>query len=65
MTYRLGCELGWVVVDVGDPDDGGGCVGQAVQCGSLHVCGLDDQRVLWHFLIGKIAHTHTHKDLLN
>lgn len=49
-TYSVRGELWWVVVDVGDPDDGGGSVGQAVGGVALHVGGLDDQRVLRDFL---------------
>lgn len=49
-TYRVCGELRGVVVDVSNPDDSGGCVGQAI-CGvSLHVRGLDDQGVLGDFL---------------
>lgn len=49
-THHVCGELGGVVVDVGDPDDGGGGVGQTVGGVPLHVCGLDDQGVLGHFL---------------
>lgn len=49
-THRVCGELGRVVVDVRDPDDGGGRVGQAVGGVSLHVGGLDDQCVLGDFL---------------
>jgi len=49
-TYCVGGELRRVVVDVGDPDDSGGGVGQAVRGVPLHVRRLDDQRVLGDFL---------------
>lgn len=49
-AYRVGGEFRRVVVDVSDPDDGGGRVGQAVGGVALHVGGLDDQRVLRDFL---------------
>lgn len=49
-TYRVRGEFGRVVIDVGDPDDSGGGVGQAVGGVALHVGGLDDQRVLRDFL---------------
>lgn len=49
-TYCVCGELRGVVVDVGNPDDSGGCVGQTVGGVSLHVRGLDDQGVLGDFL---------------
>lgn len=49
-THRPGGQLGRVVVDVGHRDEGGGCVGQAKVQVPLHVCGLDDDDVLGHFL---------------
>lgn len=49
-THRVCGELGGVVVDVSDPDEGGGRVGQAVGGVSLHVSGLDDQGILGDFL---------------
>lgn len=49
-THRVCGELGRVIVDISDPDEGGGRVGQAVGGVSLHVGGLDDQGVLGDFL---------------
>lgn len=49
-THCVCGELGGVVIDISDPDDSGGCVGQTI-CGvPLHVGGLDDQGVLGDFL---------------
>lgn len=49
-THRLRCELWRVVIYICDSDDGGCRVGQTVHRVALHVGGLDDQRVLMHFL---------------
>lgn len=49
-THCVCGELGGVVVDIGDPDDRGGRVGQTVGGVPLHVGGLDDQGVLGDFL---------------
>lgn len=49
-TYGVCGEFRRVVVDVGDSDDSGGRVGQAVRWVSLHICSLDDQGVLGDFL---------------
>lgn len=49
-THCVCGELGGVVIDIGDPDDSGGCVGQTVGGVPLHVSGLDDQGVLGDFL---------------
>lgn len=49
-TYCLCGELWSIVVDISDPDDGGGGVGEAVGGVPLHVRGLDDQGVLRDFL---------------
>lgn len=57
VPYRLSSKLWRVVVDVGDSDDGGGCVGETVHWVAFHVSSLDDQRVLGHFLKGKRRET--------
>lgn len=49
-SHHFSSELWRVVVHVGDLDDGGGGVGEAVHGVALHVSGLDDQRVLRHLL---------------
>lgn len=49
-THSVSGELWGVVVDVGDPDDGGGGVGEAVHWASLHIRSLEDQGVLGDFL---------------
>ena len=49
-TYCVCSEFRGIVVDISDPDDSGGSVGQAVGGVPLHVCSLDDQRVLSDFL---------------
>lgn len=49
-TYCLCGELWSIVIDISDPDDGGGSVGKAVGGIPLHVRGLDDQSVLRDFL---------------
>lgn len=51
--YRLSSKLWWIVINVSDSDDSGGCVGEAIHGVTLHVSGLDDQRVLRHFLEGR------------
>lgn len=61
VTYRVGGEFWWVVIDVGDPDDRGGGVGQAVGGVALHVGGLDDQRVLRDFLQTPVEQTVKHR----
>lgn len=53
VSYRLSSKLWWIVVNVSDSDDSGGCVGEAVHGVALHVSGLDDQGVLRHFLEGE------------
>lgn len=49
-TYCVCGELRGIVIDIGDPDDSGGRVGQAVGGVSLHVRRLDDQGILGDFL---------------
>lgn len=49
-TYRVCGEFRGIVIDVGDPDDSGGSVGQAIGGVSLHVRSLDDKGVLGDFL---------------
>lgn len=50
MTYSVGGEFWWIVVDVAQPDDGRGGIGKAVHGVALHIGGLDDQCVLRNFL---------------
>lgn len=50
VSYRLNSKLWWIVINVSDSDDSSGCVGEAVHGVALHVSGLNDQRVLRHFL---------------
>lgn len=50
VSYRLSSELWRIVINVNDSDDSSGCVGEAIHGVALHVSGLDDQRVLRHFL---------------
>lgn len=49
-TYCVCGKVRKVVVDVVDPDNGGGSVGEAVGRVSLHVGGLEDEGVLGDFL---------------
>ena len=49
-VYRFVGELRRVVIDVGDGDEGGGRVGEAVVQVALHVRGLDYGGVLGDFL---------------
>lgn len=49
-THRSDCQFWGIVVDIGDADEGRGCVGQAEVQVALHVSGLDDDGVLGHFL---------------
>lgn len=53
VSYRLSSKLWRIVINVSDSDDSSGCVGEAVHGVALHVSGLDDQRVLRHFLEGR------------
>lgn len=50
LTHRSDGQFGRIVVDVGDADEGSGCVGQTKVEVALHVSGLDDDGVLGHFL---------------
>ena len=50
VSHRFSSKLWRVVINVSDSDDGGGSVGEAVHGVALHVGGLNDQRVLRHFL---------------
>lgn len=52
-SYRLSSKLWRIVINVSDSDDSSGCVGEAIHGVALHVSGLDDQRVLRHFLEGR------------
>lgn len=54
-THRARRELRGVVVHVRHHDDGCGCVREAVVQVPLHVCGLNDDRVLLNFLEGNEA----------
>lgn len=49
-TYCVCGEFRGVVIDVSNPDDSGGSVGQAIGGVAFHVCSLDDQSVLGDFL---------------
>lgn len=49
-TYCVCGEFRGIVIDIGDPDDSGGSVGQAIGGVSFHVRSLDDQSVLGDFL---------------
>lgn len=54
-THRARRELRGVVIHVRHHDDGCGCVREAVVQVPLHVCGLNDDRVLLNFLEGNEA----------
>lgn len=59
LTHCVCGEFWGVVVDISDPHDGGGCVGQTVGGVSLHVGGLDDQGVLGDFLKAEQKEKHS------
>lgn len=50
LAHRSDRQFWRIVVDVVDANEGGGCVGQTEVEVALHVCGLDDDSVLGHFL---------------
>lgn len=50
VSYHLSSKLWRIVINVCNSDDSCGCVGEAIHGVALHVCCLDDQRVLRHFL---------------
>lgn len=50
VSYRLSSKFRRIVINIRDSDDSCGRVGEAVHGVALRVCGLDDQRVLRHFL---------------
>lgn len=64
-THSVRGELGRVVVDVSDPDDSGGSVGQSIGWVPLHICSLDDQGVLCDFLETRTKRFNTFIHLLD